>query len=467
MLRLLPRQVIDGFTLVEPLHRGGMALLWRVTHSAHRQPLLMKVPLIAYGEGPGAIVGFEVEQMILPRLSGAHVPRFVASADFSRQPYIVMEHLPGRSLFPLSESAPLDAVAVADIGARVATALHDVHRQHVIHFDLKPANVMRRESGEAVLIDFGLSRHDQLPDLLAEEFRLPVGTAPYLSPEQVMGDRSDPRSDTFALGVMLYLFATGRHPFGERESARALRKRLYREPAPPRALRGDIPPSLQEVILRCLEVDPDRRYDTAAQVAFDLARPGEVRLSERAERVSRGSLTRRAKRWLGALVPPPRVKRSVARHLADAPIIMAAVDLSPEMQELAEALRNVVRRVLELEPKARVACVNVLKRPRIGIDFGEDEQGRNLHVLRLVALKHWARPLGLGEGRVTYTVLESPDPAGALLDYARQAQVDHIVIGARGASAVRRYLGSVSSQVVAEASCNVTVVRTRAAESLP
>jgi serine/threonine protein kinase len=95
---------------------------------------------------------------------------------------------------------------------------------------------MRRESGEAVLIDFGLSRHDQLPDLLAEEFRLPVGTAPYLSPEQVMGDRSDPHSDTFALGVMLYLFATGTHPFGERESARALRKRLYREPArrPPR-----------------------------------------------------------------------------------------------------------------------------------------------------------------------------------------------------------------------------------------
>ena len=68
---------------------------------------------------------------------------------------------------------------------------------------------------------------------------------------------------------------------------------------------------------------------------------------------------------------------------------------------------------------------------------------------------------------MTYTVLESPEPAGALLDYARQAQVDHIVIGARGASAVRRYLGSVSSQVVAEASCNVTVVRTRAAESLP
>ena len=412
MLRLLAGQVIDGFTLVEPLHRGGMALLWRVTHTAHRQPLLMKVPLIAYGEGPGAIVGFEVEQMILPRLSGPHVPRFVASADFSRQPYIVMEHLPGRSLFPLYESAPLDAVTVADIGARVATALHDVHRQHVIHFDLKPANVMRRESGEAVLIDFGLSRHDQLPDLLAEEFRLPVGTAPYLSPEQVMGDRSDPRSDTFALGVMLYLFATGTHPFGERESARALRKRLYREPAPPPGVTGRHPALTAggDPALPRGRSGPPLRHGGAGGLRSRASRRGAV---ERACRTRKPRLaSRRAKRWLRALVPPPRVKRSVARHLADAPIIMAAVDLSPEMQELAEALRNVVRRVLELEPKARVACVNVLKRPRIGIDFGEDEQGRSLHVLRLVALKHWARPLGLGEGRVTYTVLESPEPAG-------------------------------------------------------
>ena len=109
MLRLLPGQVIDGFTLVEPLHRGGMALLWRVTHSAHRQPLIMKVPLIAYGEGPGAIVGFEVEQMILPRLSGPHVPRFVAAAGFEAQPYIVLERIAGASLLPLLDETPLAA----------------------------------------------------------------------------------------------------------------------------------------------------------------------------------------------------------------------------------------------------------------------------------------------------------------------------------------------------------------------
>jgi nucleotide-binding universal stress UspA family protein len=85
----------------------------------------------------------------------------------------------------------------------------------------------------------------------------------------------------------------------------------------------------------------------------------------------------------------------------------------------------------------------------------------------LVGLKNWARRLALPEDRVTYTVLENPDPAAAILDYARHAHVDHIVIGARGSSAVRRYLGSVSAQVVAEAPCNVTVVRTRAPGEAP
>jgi serine/threonine protein kinase len=151
--RLEPGQEVDGFRLEERMHQGGMAVLWRVTHPAQRLPLVMKVPL--NGEGPGPIVGFEVEQMILPRLLGPHVPRFVAAADFSEQPYIVMERLPGESLLPFVENAPLQPAHVAEIGAKVAAALHDLHRQHVIHFDLKPSNVMTRESGEAVLIDYG------------------------------------------------------------------------------------------------------------------------------------------------------------------------------------------------------------------------------------------------------------------------------------------------------------------------
>ena len=88
-----------------------------------------------------------------------------------------------------------------------------------------------------------------------------------------------------------------------------------------------------------------------------------------------------------------------------------------------------------------------------------DDQGNNLHVARLVALRHWAEGIDLGEDRLTFTVLENTDPAAAIIDYARHNHVDHILMGARGHSTTRRYLGSVSSQVVAEAPCSVTVIR--------
>ena len=85
-----------------------------------------------------------------------------------------------------------------------------------------------------MLIDFGLSHHNQLPDLLQEEFRLPYGTAPYMAPERLLGVRDDPRSDLFSLGVLLYFFTTGERPFGETETLRGMRRRLWRDPYPPR-----------------------------------------------------------------------------------------------------------------------------------------------------------------------------------------------------------------------------------------
>jgi eukaryotic-like serine/threonine-protein kinase len=126
---------------------------------------------------------------------------------------------------------------------------------------------------------------------------------------------------------------------------------------------------------------------------------------------------------------------------------------------MAEALRRAVQRVLETEPGARLACVTVLKTSRIGVDLQVDADGRSLHVQRLVELKHWARPLRRAPDRITYHVLQAPDAADALVHHARNNHVDHIVIGARGSSALRRYLGSVSAQVVAEAPCTVTVFR--------
>ena len=472
--RLEAGQVIDGFRLEEHLHQGGMAHLWRVTRVAAAPgeaaaPLIMKVPRIKGGDDPATIVGFEVEQMIMPTLSGVHVPKFVAKGDFTRQPYIVMEHIPGTSLRARFDAAPLPLDEVIEIGSRVATALHDLHRQHVVHLDVKPSNIMFRPSGEAVLVDFGLSRHDRLPDLLDEEFELPMGTGPYMSPEQVQFVRNDPRSDLFALGVLMYHLATGERPFGTPNTVRGLRQRLYREPVPPRVLRPEIPPWMQEIILRCLAVQPADRHQTAAQLAFDLQNPTQVKLTERAERTQKkagGLMT--LKRWFSAVGSEPVTIVSAAEQTERSPIIAAAVDVAGATPALLEAVRHTAQRLLQTEPGARLACLAVMKTNRIATDDLMEADGSSKHVNLLVKLKHWAHPLQkalepqqreLQAGRITYHVLEAPDAASAIVDYARKNQVDHVVMGARSSGGLRRYLGSVSAEVVAQCDCTVTVVR--------
>jgi len=370
-----------------------------------------------------------------------------------------MEYIRGDSLRTSLDRTPLGDDAVARIGEQIATALHSLHRQHVIHLDLKPSNVMFRDTGEALLIDFGLSRHDRLPDLLAEQFRLPMGTAPYISPEQVLRIRNDPRSDLFALGAVLYHLITGQRAFGFPNSITGLRKRLFRDPVPPRARNPSCPAWLQEVILRCLEPDPRERYQSAAQVVLALRNPGQVPLTERAPKVRHDGFMTVTRRWFRSLGTQGEAWQSTAVQIARSPVVVVALDLLGSTEALLAGIRTTAERVLSMHPGARLACVTVHRTSRIAMDAAVDEEGRNVRVLRLVELKDWARPLGLAEGRLTYHVLEGSDPAPALVDFVRQNHVDHVVIGARGASPLRRYLGSVSAHVVAESPCTVTVVR--------
>ncbi len=466
---LEPGLVLDGFRLDERLHQGGMANLWGVTRleplAGEDFALIMKVPRIKGGEDPATIVGFEVEQMLMPALKGPHVPKYVARGDWTRQAYIVMERVEGPSLRPRLDEAPLPLAEVVTIGIKVALALQELHRQHVVHLDIKPSNIMFRPDGLAVLVDFGLSRHDHLPDLLEEEFSLPMGTGPYMSPEQVQFVRNDPRSDLFALGVMLYHLATGERPFGQPTSVRGLRRRLFVDPVPPRAIDPELPPWFQEVVLHCLEVKAERRYQSAAQLALDLQNPEGVVLTKRAERMQTSGTIKTLKRWFFAVGAEPLRQVTVGEQLARSPIIMAAVDIENATPALLEQLRETVRRIVQTEPSARLACVSVMKTNRIGMDSLTDREGQSLHVKQLIELKHWARPisreLDLADGRLTFHVLEAPDAANAIIDFAAKSGADHIIMGARGASALRRYLGSVSAQVVTQSDCTVTVVRER------
>ncbi len=448
---------IDGFVLEKKIHQGGMGSLWRVKNAETSESLVMKIPFLGDGEDASTIIGFEVEQMIMPRLSGPHVPRFAGLGDFDRLPYIAMEWIDGKPLEG-KHGKPLTIDEIVSKAIKIAKALTDLHRQNVIHLDLKPANLMQRPNGDIVFIDFGLSRHLQLPDLLAEESDVPMGSAPYMAPEQVLGRRTDPRSDIFALGAVLYEWLTGEYPFGNPKGNGGLRQRLWSDPVPPRTLRPDCPPWLQEIVLRCLAVDPEKRYPNAAQLCFALQHPDQVKLSDLADKKERDGLGARFARFFKsrtADLPPPQMLPA----FDEAPIVMIAVDLGHGVDELAIALRDEASLILKTHRDARIAFVTVLKTALLSVESDVNEEGRNAYVQRLVELKDWARPLISREDVVSYHVLEALDAAAALIEYAQHNNVDHIVLGARGSSTVRRYLGSVSSQIVAQAPCTVTVVR--------
>ena len=456
---LRPGTQIDAYRVQEKLHEGGMAVLYRVAAINGGEPGLLKIPKLEFGNHPACYAGFEVEQMILGRVAGPHVPRLLASGESDFGPYLVMEHISGKSLAESAAGAPLPATEVARLGAALASALHDLHRQEVVHHDLKPSHVILREDGRATLIDFGLAFHGHLPDLAEAESDKPLGTIAYLSPEQIAGVRGDPRSDVFSLGVILYLLATGRLPFGEPTGMGGLRRRLYVDPLPPRRIIHDLPEWLQEIILHCLEVHTEARYATAAQVAHDLTHPAQVALTERGRRMKRAGPLVAVRRWLATLSAPPPARKPPTAYLALAPHVLVAVDTACNSEILFQALRDATRRTIGGEQHWRVSCVSVLEPSLLTEQEDGAEIMRGLHLQRLVELHHWAQPLGLPQERLRFHVLEGGDVPARLIDYARASHVDHIIIGARGSSGLRRLLGSVSARVAAEAPCTVTVVR--------
>lgn len=455
--RLEPGLTLDGFRLEECLHRGGMAAIWSVSRPDLDIPAVMKVPFLDFEGDLSLLVGFEVEQMIMAELVGPHVPRWIANGDFAVQPYIVMERVAGPTLLRRMQKGrpPLDEVV--RLGIALAEAVGDLHQQRVLHLDLKPANVLLRADGTAVLIDFGLSRHLDLPDLLEEQFGRPTGTPQYMAPEQLLRVRSDRRSDLFALGAMLYELATGEPPFGIPARMAQVRERVWRDPQPPRKLAPEIPPALQEIVLRCLEPFPDRRYASAEELAFDLRYPELVALTERADRLEPPGLREWLRRRLGLRRSLEAILEASTRPPPRPPIVLVAIDLRPGLVELHQALLEAAASALANQPGARLACLNVMQTSLVAIDENVDEAGQNIHVQRIAALRRWAEPLGLPRGKLTCHLVEATDVAAGILDFARANEVAHLVIGAPSAAVT--VASRLTAQITAEAPCPVTIVR--------
>lgn len=467
MTRLQAGSEIDGFSIGPCLHAGGMAHIYEVSYADQRTapfPMVMKVPRMRAGDGAENIVGFEVEHQILQVLQGRHVPRFVAAGDLMSLPYLVMEHVPGQTLQQVldqhtrTHTRP-SAESIAKLGAAIARAAHSLHQQNTCHLDLKPANVLLHPDGHAVLLDFGLSCHAHYPDLLAEELRKAVGSPAWIAPEQVVGVRGDPRSDVFAIGVMLYELATGELPFGNPATEGGMRQRLWMDPTPPRRLQPELPEWLQEVVLRCLAPEAAQRYPSAAHLAFELENTDQIHVTARGKQVQGTPFFTHVKRWLKAAGMHYQPSPLPSQQIEEVPIVMVAVPHQDVSDATLYSLRQAAARSLGIRPGARLAVVTVISSSQTSASENEKSE-TSVHRQYLTMLRQWAQPLNLNDHPTSYHVLEASDVATALVRYAEGNQVSMIVMGAATHGLhMQRFVATVPIKVAMDAPCTVILVK--------
>ena len=283
MISLHTGDQLDHYRIEGVAARSGMASIFRGTDMRTGRQVAIKVPHPEMESDVVLFERFQREDEIGRKLDHPGVVKVYGDDDRS-QLYMVMEWVDGRLLRQiLNDQKPLPPDRAVRIATGIAEALDYIHTHGVVHRDLKPENIMVDSQDNIKLIDFGIASNQGARRLTFAKFSQTMGTPDYISPEQVRGKRGDPRSDVYALGVMLYEMLTGKVPFSGPNPFAVMNDRLLNNPVPPRELNPEISPQLQEVIYRALERDPRNRYATAREMAWDLTHQDQVGISDRAE----------------------------------------------------------------------------------------------------------------------------------------------------------------------------------------
>lgn len=218
---------------------------------------------------------FEREAQMVAALNHPHICSLFEVGDESGRPYLVLELLEGETLRARLARGPVPPAQLVEWGAQIADALDAAHRRGILHRDLKPENIFVLPSGHIKVLDFGLARMETEvgpEDLTMTSPGVMLGTVPYMSPEQARGELVDARSDIFSFGSVFYEMAAGRAPFTAKSAAETLAAVLHQQPLPPSRARTELPPKVDEIAGRCLEKDPELRYQSAADLRSDLRR---------------------------------------------------------------------------------------------------------------------------------------------------------------------------------------------------
>jgi len=248
---------------------GGMA----VVYEAIQEPLNRRVAIKALK--PSIAIDsqfaerFEREANFMASLQHENILHVIDFVKDGRSMFIIMEYVDGIDLYDLLDRAPrLPSDIAAIITLQLARGLDYAHFRGIIHRDIKPANIMVSMQGDVKVMDFGIARHERFGDLT--ETGTGLGTPSYMSPEQILGDKLDFRSDIFSVGIVLYQMLTGRKPFVEDESRTVMQKIRLDRYESPKKLGVEVPRKLERIMARCLQKMPANRYPTTQALIDDL-----------------------------------------------------------------------------------------------------------------------------------------------------------------------------------------------------
>jgi len=299
---------LDQFRIESLVAQSGMATIYRAVDTRRNRTVAIKVPHFEVEADPLLFDRFVREKAIGKKLDHPGVMRVFENEEPSSH-YMVMEWIDGRGLRQiLTDEKRLGLERSVRLALGICEALDYIHSQGVVHRDLKPENIMVDAEDRIKLIDFGIAGSANARRLTFGKLTRTMGTADYISPEQVKSQRGDARSDVYALGVIFYEMLTGEVPFTGPNALVVLNERLIADPVPPREVNPRVTPQLQEIIFRALERQPEDRYASAREFAADLKHPETIEVQDRRElrhRRSRRKAKRRAALLYTALAMIP------------------------------------------------------------------------------------------------------------------------------------------------------------------